>query len=67
MKELADTDPMPFGQYRGDPMEKVPAKYLHYLHTTGIQEDKRPDRMQVADYIRRNKSALETEYKDAIW
>lgn len=67
MKELQDTDPMPFGQHRNTPMQDVPAKYLHYLHTTGIQQDTQPDRKQVADYIRRNLSALQQEYKDGIW
>lgn len=64
MKPLADTDPMPFGKYKGEPMEKVPARYLHWLWTNGKEQD---DNCPVADYIRRNKSALETEYKDAIW
>jgi len=31
MKELTDTDPMPFGKYRGIPMKDVPAKYLFWL------------------------------------
>lgn len=67
MSELTDQSPMPFGKYKGDPMEKVPASYLHYLHTTGIHEDAREDRKAVSGYILRNKSALETEYKDGIW
>lgn len=67
MKELDDTDPMPFGQHAGKAMSEVPARYLHYLATTGIQQDSRPDRKQVADYIRRNISALQQEYKDGIW
>lgn len=56
---LDDTDKMPFGQYGGDRMEKVPAKYLHYLWTNGIQDNKTPNRQAVADYIRRNLSALQ--------
>lgn len=64
MKELEDTDPMPFGMHRGEPMQDVPAKYLHYLWTNGKKEDRR---CPVADYIRRNLSALQQEYKDGIW
>lgn len=64
MKELEDTDPMPFGKHRNEPMQDVPANYLHYLWTNGKKEDKR---CPVADYIRRNLSALQQEYKDGIW
>lgn len=64
MTELQDTDPMPFGKHRGEPMQDVPANYLHYLWTSGKREDRR---CPVADYIRRNLSALQQEYKDGIW
>lgn len=64
MKELEDTDPMPFGKHRGEPMQDVPANYLHYLWTNGKREDRR---CPVADYIRRNISALQQEHKDGIW
>ncbi len=62
-QELQDNDPMPFGKYKGDPMEKVPASYLHWLWTNGKSKESDP----VADYIRRNLSALAQEYKDGIW
>lgn len=29
--QMTDKDPMPFGKYRGVPMEDVPAKYLDWL------------------------------------
>lgn len=29
--KLTDTDPMPFGKYKGTPMQDVPASYLHWL------------------------------------
>lgn len=64
MIALTDQSPMPFGKYKGDKMEDVPARYLHWLWTNGKEKDMG---CPVADYIRRNKSALETEYKDAIW
>jgi hypothetical protein len=64
MKELSDTDPMPWGMHRGKQMAEIPADYLFYLWTHGKKEDKW---CPVADYIRRNKSALELEHKDGIW
>lgn len=64
MTTLNDTDPMPFGKHKGMPMQDVPASYLHWLWTTGKKDDQR---CQVADYIRRNLSALRTEHSDGIW
>lgn len=63
MSELSDLDPMPFGKYKGQPMQDVPASYLHWLWKE-IQHDKNSE---VADYIRRNLSALRTEHRDGIW
>jgi hypothetical protein len=41
MKPLADTDPMPFGKYGPAgmkfTMEQVPADYLFYLWTNGLE------------------------------
>lgn len=62
--ELKDTDPMPFGKYKGQKMQDVPASYLHWLWCEGKKHEKL---CPVADYIRRNKSALEQEYNDGIW
>lgn len=64
---LDDTDFMPFGQYEGVRMEKVPAKYLHWLWTQDIANSPTWNRRAVADYIRRNLTALSQEYKDGIW
>ena len=64
MKELQDTDAMPFGKYKGQKMQDVPASYLHWLWTQGKEHDKQ---CPVADYIRRNKPLLEQEYQDGIW
>jgi hypothetical protein len=61
---LNDLSPMPFGKYKGQPMQDVPARYLHWLWTNGKEHDKQ---CPVADYIRRNLSALQEEYKDGIW
>lgn len=66
--ELSDTSPMPFGQHRGTPMQDVPASYLHYLFTMGLNNNNSNDsRGQVANYIRKNLDALKQEYPDGIW
>jgi len=71
MKELQDTDIMPWGKYGPPPkginarMENIPASYFHWLWTEGGKKfDKQ---CPVADYIRRNLKALEQEYPDGIW
>lgn len=55
---------MPFGKYRGEPLQDVPASYFHWLWSTGMNEDKLSP---VADYIRRNIEALKKEHPDGIW
>jgi hypothetical protein len=65
MKQLTDTDLMTFGKHKGVPMQDVPASYLFWLWTeAGKQHDKQ---CPVADYIRRNLTALKTEYPNGIW
>jgi uncharacterized protein (DUF3820 family) len=64
MNELTDIDPMPFGKYKDEQMQDVPAGYLHYLWQNGLKNDNRSD---VADYIRRNINALKKECPDGIW
>jgi len=65
MKELTDLDPMPFGKYKGTPMQDVPASYLHWLWTNGKKEETKTD--AVADYIKRNLDVLRHEHEDGIW
>ena len=67
MKILNDTDKMPFGMYKekGTLMQDVPAKYLHYLWTHGLEHETKTN--NVADYIKRNLDALMKEYPDGIW
>ena len=55
---------MPFGKYKGVPMQEVPASYLHYLWSSGLKSD---GRSNVAAYIRENLEALKIEYPDGIW
>ena len=64
MVEFNDTDLMPFGKHIGVPMQDIPASYLHYLWTNGMESDKLSP---VAGYIRRNLNALKKEYPDGIW
>ena len=64
MTQLADTDPMPFGKHKGQPMEEVPASYLHWLWSQGLDKDRTSS---VGDYIRRNLNVLKEEYEDGIW
>lgn len=61
---LTDTDPMPFGKHKGTPMQDVPASYFHWLWGNGLAQD---STSPVADYIRRNKTALAQEFPDGIW
>ena len=65
MNPLKDTDKMPFGKHKGVlMMQDVPASYLHWLWTTGKEHD---EQCPVAEYIRRNLTALQLEYPDGIW
>ena len=61
---MNDLDPMPFGKHKGVPMQDVPASYLHWLWVNGKKEDKL---CPVADYIRKNITALMQEHEDGIW
>lgn len=64
MNALTDKSPMPFGKHRGEPMEKVPVEYLHWLWCNGKKEAMQ---CPVADYTRRNLAALKKENSDLIW
>lgn len=61
---LTDRNVMPFGKYKGERMEDVPASYLHWLWTNGKEHDKL---CPVAGYIRENLTHLEREHPDGIW
>lgn len=63
-EELQDTSAMPFGKYKGTPMQDVPVGYLHWLWINGKKAD---ESCRVGRYIRRNLSALRMEDKDLIW
>ena len=59
MKELSDTDIMPFGRYAGKTMQSVPASYFRWLWNAGKKND--VAKSDVADYIDRNMGALQKE------
>lgn len=66
MLTLMDTDRMPWGKFKGVPMEDVPADYLFYLWTNlGFERKVNID--PVADYINRRLDTLEEDYPDGIW
>lgn len=71
MKQLQDTDPMPFGRYGPPPkgnssqMADVPASYFHWLWTEGGKQHDM--QCPVADYIHRNLTNLKQEYPNGIW
>ncbi len=53
VKPLTDTSPMPFGKFKGDKMENVPAKYLLWLYNNnkcfGLVKDYIIDNLQVLE------------------
>lgn len=64
MDPLTNEDPMPFGKHKGTPMKDVPASYLFYLWTHGLESDPHSN---VGDYIRDNLAELKQSYPDGIW
>ncbi len=62
---LTDITPMPFGKYKGQPMQDVPVNYLHWFWRAGTMDNDAA--IAVKDYIQNNLSALRMENKDLIW
>lgn len=58
---MTDQDPMPFGKYKDEPMEKVPASYLLWLREQGGSHHR-----GVSAYIEENLTALMKECPDYI-
>lgn len=56
-----DTDPMPFGKHKGEPMQDVPASYLLWLWDQRPIRDKRLEL-----YIENNMRALKQECPDRV-
>ncbi len=56
-----DSDLCKFGKHRDEPLEDVPASYLHwYAHN--VASDRK-----LMNYIRNSLSALKEEASDLIW
>ena len=65
---LKDSDPMPFGKHKGEPMQDVPASYMFWLWTEkGLENEAQNHWSPVARYIRENITAFEAEHTDGIW
>lgn len=64
-KPLGDLDGMPFGKYRGTPMQDVPVEYLHWFWHNGDFSSR--DGNRVASYISKSLDALREENEDLIW
>ena len=68
MNELTDLSPMPFGKFKGKPMQDVPVRYLNWLweeiRKSGVTN---AEAAQVEFYIRKNLHALQQENPDLIW
>lgn len=65
MPELTDLDPMPFGKYKGTPMQDVPVDYLHWLWTKSGMSHQTDS--NVHHYIKKSLHALKLEDSDLIW
>jgi uncharacterized protein (DUF3820 family) len=57
---MSDQDLMPFGKYKGEKMEDVPASYLLWLRDRGCGD------LLVKGYIEENLAALLKECPDYI-
>lgn len=55
---LEDTSPMPFGKFKGTPMQDVPASYLRWLKEQGCHNT------EVANYIHNSWDAIKMELDD---
>jgi hypothetical protein len=69
---MKDTDLMPFGEYKGIPMQDVPASYLHWWYrnapyTRGLNEPTIDSYRALLDYIHTSWDALVMETPDLIW
>ena len=58
MKKLTDESPMPYGKYKGRPMEDVPADYLIWL------VDNQRASPEVMGYVEENREVLNKEIKE---
>lgn len=65
MAKLTDISVMPFGMYKGKPMQDVPVTYFHWLWHNA--KGNKQDLVDVILYIKENLDVLKLENKDLIW
>lgn len=61
---LTDESLMPFGKFKGKPLQDVSPSYLHWLWENSIGSE---DRFGVLSYIERQMDAIKLEIPDKIW
>ena len=64
---MKDTDLMPFGKWKGTPMQDVPASYLAWLKEDAEKKGQKISHEGVRKYIEENWSVLQSEILDRIW
>ncbi len=57
--KLQDDSPMPYGKYKGFPMEEVPADYLIWLM------DNLRASPEIIEYVKENREVLDKEIKES--
>jgi len=60
VKPLSDRSPMPFGKYKGRPMNTIPASYLDWLH----DQEWLQEWPQVKGYIEKNRDVIDEELRE---
>lgn len=60
MTKLTDQSPMPFGKYKGQKLEDVPASYLIWLH------DEWHCTGPIKEYIVDNRDVLDKQVKESV-
>lgn len=61
---LTDTDKMPFGKHKGEPMQDIPPGYLKWLYNNIKENGKTSFNEPVFNYIHNSRDALKMEGVD---
>lgn len=64
--QLTDTDQMPFGKFKGKPMQDVPTTYLHWFYHNS-KDGERETTDAVRRYVESSIDGLKKENTDLIW
>jgi hypothetical protein len=66
-----DTDLMPFGKFKGEPLQDIPASYLKWLYDemkpecgTNALGNINPNKQKIFNYIHNSMDAIRLELKD---